>query len=104
MFKKCSTHVTVFSTHCAESSEMTEVICLSCGDKIPSSTDRRNICTAATQKVAAIWKIFFRIGLEQCNKVELFDTMFTDKGEVITANNGHQKAFAETVIMPLTGF
>ena len=70
---------------------MTEVICLFCGDKIPSSTDRRNICTAATQKVAAIWKIFFRIGLEQCNKVELFDTMFTDNGEVVTANKGYQK-------------
>ena len=67
------------------------VACLACVSSISKAIEKRNICNSSSERIVSLWKRYLKCELEQRSQISVYESNFTDLGEVRTTHNGNQK-------------
>ena len=81
-----------------------EVVCLACGSTISEVTERTKICNTSSEVIISLWKSYLKWELERKNQLSVYESAFTDHGEVKTTNKGIQKNIVENAFIYLKNF
>ena len=52
---------------------------------------KRNICNRSSERIVSLWKSYLKFELERRSQFSVYESTFTDLGEVRTTHNGNQK-------------
>lgn len=52
---------------------------------------KRNICNSSSERIVSLWKSYLKFELEQRSRFSVYESTFTDLGEVRMTHNGNQK-------------
>ena len=66
-------------------------MCVSCGNDISNTADRRNICNKSAIAIASLWQHFLKIEFKKRNQLSLLDALFSKDGAIPTGQDGNQR-------------